>query len=190
MKGETPSQLSKHSSEHLTPLDPYGYQLHSPAQTTTSVAMILRIGLAYYDQNSTHSASEAVTLQCVICDQFFSLESICGVAADQAYAFVGNVCFDCLAMSVESLRQQLAQTAARLRAYAAASGDDEEEQIIAKRLLIEASSRERWAAGELQHPGKTLLANARKRNIPWKKYGLLKELTTITYQAWFGEEIP
>ncbi len=187
MQVETTPQSSNPPNEHLTPLDPYGYQVHSSAQEPVSATPFLRIGLVYYNQNNTRSASTHVTLECIICEQAFALQPVCGVAADKAYAFVGNVCFDCLAISVARMRQLLQQTAARLCERAAQYGDDDEEQVIAKRLLIEAANREQWAVGELQHPGDVLLATIRKRDIPWKKYGLLKELTTITYQAWFDQ---
>lgn len=187
MHVETTPQPSDRPNEHLTPLDPYGYQVNSSAQEPASATPFLRIGLVCYHPNNAGSASTHVTLECVICEQAFALQPVCGVAADRAYAFVGNVCFDCLAISVARMRQLLQQTSARLCERAAQYGDDDEEQVIAKRLLIEAANREQWATGELQHPGDVLLAAMHKRDILWKKYGLLKELTTITYQAWFDQ---
>lgn len=166
-----------HTDRHIAIGEPYA---------TTDSTAVLRIGLVRYDLNAPRPASAAILQVCCMCGAAFPIQPISGVAADEAYTFVGNICPDCLKLSIPQLRQRLQRTAAELRTHAASASADPDEVWIVDHLLAEATERDRWANGELLHPGARVLVKAQKGDVHWQPYPLIRSSTAIQYRAWFG----
>ena len=150
---------------------------------------VMRIGLVRYDPHSIRSAGGPVFQECVMCGIGFPLRAICGVAADAEYTFLGNICPDCLLLTLPQLRQTLRRTAARLRTDAV-KASAENYSVLAARLLSEAAMREHWATGKLLTPGAQALTLAHKSPIEWQPYPLIRTSTALYYDAWFGTAEP
>ncbi len=150
---------------------------------------VVRIGLVRYDPHSIRSAGGPVFQECVMCGIGFPLRTICGVAADAEYTFLGNICPTCLLLTLPQLRQTLRRTAARLRTDAV-KASAENYSVLAARLLSEAAMREHWATGKLLTPGTQALTLAHKHPVDWQPYPLIRTSTALYYDAWFGTAEP